>query len=102
MNTIRLLYVDSYNHFKVTNVRTIRTLFITYNLLFKCAAVYHISLNKPRGSSLVVTHRTEDVRVTLDRPVTLGLSPVELSTSIYGSHAVTYVVNTYVYLIFVY
>ena len=58
--------------------------------------VYRVALIKPRGSSLVVTHCTEDVRVTLDRPVTLGLVTVELSTSISGSHAATYVVNAWV------
>ena len=59
-------------------------------------AVYHVALIQSRGSSLVVTNRTADVRVTLDRPVTLGLAPVELSTSISGSHVATYVVNIYV------
>ena len=51
------------------------------------------SLKNSRGSSIFVTHSTEDVQVTLDRPVMLGLVPVELSTSISGSHAATYVVN---------
>ena len=31
-------------------------------------AVYRVSLILARGSSLVVTHRTADVRVTSDRP----------------------------------
>ena len=56
--------------------------------------VYHVALIKPRGISMVVTHWTADVQVTSDRPVTLGLVPVELSTSIYCSHAATYIVNT--------
>ena len=60
------------------------------------ASVYRVALKQPRFIYLVVTHRTADVRVTLDRPVTLGLFPVELSTSISGSHAATYIVNTYV------
>ena len=56
-------------------------------------ALYHVALIKSRGSSLVVTHRTADIRVISDRPVTLGPVPVELSTSISGIHAATYVVN---------
>ena len=59
-------------------------------------AVYRVALIQPRGRSLVVTHRTADVQVTSDRPVTLGLVPVEISTSISGIHVATYVVNTYV------
>ena len=51
------------------------------------SAVYPVALIQSRGISIVVTHRTEDIRVTSDRPVTLGLVPVELSTSISGSHA---------------
>ena len=43
-------------------------------------AVYRVALIQSRGIYLVVTHRTAKVRVTLDRPVTLGLFPVELST----------------------
>ena len=61
------------------------------------SAVYRVALIQPRGSSLVVTHHTADIRVMLYRPVTLGLVPVELSTSISGIHAATYVVNTYLY-----
>ena len=57
------------------------------------SAVYRVALIQTRGSSLVVTHRTADGQVTLDRTVTLGLVPVELSTSISGSHAATYIVN---------
>ena len=56
-------------------------------------AVYCVSLIQYIGSSIVVTHRTADVRVTLDRPVTLFLVPVEISTGISGSHAATYLVN---------
>ena len=33
-------------------------------------AVYCVALIKSKGSSLVVTHRTADVRVTSDRPGT--------------------------------
>ena len=62
----------------------------------RTGAVYRVALIQPRGISIVVTHRTSDVRVTLDRPFTLCLVPVELSTSISGIHAATYVVNTYV------
>ena len=32
--------------------------------------VYRVALIVARGSSIVVTHRTADVRVTLDRPGT--------------------------------
>ena len=71
-------------------------------LFFKRNSVYRVALKQSRGSSRVVTHRTADVRVTSDRPVTLGLVPVELSTSIYDSHAVTYLLNTYVSQIRVY
>ena len=64
-------------------------------------AVYRVALIQSRGSSLVVTHCTADIRLNLDRPVTLGLFPVELSTSISGSHSATYeclltLVNLYV------
>ena len=59
-------------------------------------AVYHVALIQPRVSCLAVTHCTADVRVTLDRPVMLCLVPVELSTSIYSSHAALYIVNTYI------
>ena len=64
--------------------------------------VYRVTLIQPRGISLVVNHRTEDIRSTSDRTVTIVLVPVELSTGIYGSHAATYVVNTYVYQMHVY
>ena len=37
-----------------------------------------------------------DVRVTSDIPVTIGILPVELSTSISGRNATKYVVNTFV------
>ena len=65
-------------------------------LITRAGVVYRVALIQPRGSSLVVTHCTADVRVTSDRSVMLGLVPVELSTSIYGIHAAKYVVNTYV------
>ena len=58
----------------------------------KRAAVYRVSLIQSRGSSLVVTHHMADVRVTSDRPVTRGLVPVEISTSISDSHAAMYAV----------
>ena len=57
-------------------------------------AVYCVALIKSRGSSLVVTHRTADVRVTSNIQVTIGLFPAKLSTIISGSHAATYIVNT--------
>ena len=60
-------------------------------------AVYCVDLIQTRVSSLVVNHRTAEVQVTSDRPVTLGIVPFELSTSIYGSHAATYIVNSCVY-----
>ena len=59
-------------------------------------AVYRVSMIHPRGRSLLVTHCTLDALVTSDRPVTLGLVPVELSASISDIHAATYVVNAYV------
>ena len=65
-------------------------------------AVYRVALKQPSGSSLVVNHCTADIRVTSDRTVTLVLVQVELSTSISGSHAATYLVNTYVSQIRVY
>ena len=70
--------------------------------IFFWTAVYSVALKQPRGSSLVVTHCTAYVRLTLDITVMLGLVPVELSTSISGSHAATYVVNTYLSQICVY
>ena len=60
------------------------------------AAVYRVSLKQPSGSSLVVNHCTANVRVTSDRTFTLGIVPFEVSTSISGSHAATYIVNVYV------
>ena len=57
------------------------------------AAVYPVALIQSRGSLLVITPRTADVRVMSDRPVTQTLVPVELSTSISSSHAAMYVVN---------
>ena len=61
--------------------------------LYMIITLYRVDLIQPRGGSLVVTHRRIDVRVMLDRPVTLGIVLVELSTSISGRHAATYVVN---------
>ena len=65
-------------------------------LIIGASAVYRVALKQPSGSSLFVTHLTAYVLLTSDRPVTLGLVPVELSTSISVSHAATYVVNAYV------
>ena len=59
----------------------------------RLCSLYRVALIQSRGSSLVVTCCTSDVRLTSDRPVTLGLVPVELSTSIYSTHSATYVVN---------
>ena len=59
-------------------------------------SVYPVALIQPGGSSIVVTHRKSDIRVTSYIQITLGLVPVELSTSISVSHAATYVINTYV------
>ena len=67
---------------------------MSYFITGQLHAVYRVALIQSRGSSLVVTHRTADVRLTSDRSVTLGLVSVELSTSISGIHAATYVVNT--------
>ena len=65
-------------------------------------AVYRVALKQPRGIPLVVNHRPVDVQVTSDRTVTLFIVPVEISTSISGSHSAMYVVNTYVSQICVY
>ena len=62
---------------------------ISRTLIIGASKVYCVDLIQTRGRSLVVTHRTADVRVTSDTPVTPGLVPVELSTSISGSHAAT-------------
>ena len=70
---------------------------ISRTLIIGASAVYRVALKQPRVSYLVVTHFTADVRLMSDRPVTLGLVPVELSTSISVSHAATYVVNAYIY-----
>ena len=59
-------------------------------------AVYRVALNQPSGSSLVGYHRTADIRVILDIPVTLVLVPVDLQTSISGIHTATYIENTHV------
>ena len=69
---------------------------ISKTLIIGASAVYPVALNQPRASSIFVTHRTADVQVMSDIPVTLGLVLVEISTSIFGSHAATFVVNAYV------
>ena len=69
---------------------------ISSTLIIREGAVYHVALIQHIGSSLVVTHCMVYVRVILDRPVALGLVPVEISTSISGSHADMYVVTAYV------
>ena len=69
---------------------------VSRTLIIGASAVYRVALMQPRGISLVVSHRTADVQETLDRSVTLGLVLVELSTSISGSHATTYVVKAYI------
>ena len=71
-------------------------------LTIRASAVYRVALIQSRGSPPVVTHRTAEVRVTSDIPVTLGLVPVELLTSISGIHAAMYVVNSCVSEIRVY
>ena len=67
---------------------------ISPTLIIRAVAVYRVALKQPRGISPVVTHRTAEVWLMSDRPDSLGLVPVELSTSRYGSHANTYTVNT--------
>ena len=69
---------------------------ISRTLIIGASVVYHLALIQSRGISLVVTPRTANLQVMSDRKVTLGLVPVEISTSISGSHVTTYVVNTYV------
>ena len=69
---------------------------ISRTLIVGVSSVIRLDLKQPRGRYLVVTHRTADVRVTSGRPVTLGIFPVEISTSISVIHAATYVANTYV------
>ena len=66
---------------------------LTWTRKYDGVVVYCADLKQSRGNSLPVTHRTSDIRVTSDIPVTLGLVQVELSTIISGSHAATYVVN---------
>ena len=66
---------------------------VSRTLIIGASEVYHVALIQPRGISLIVNHRLAGVRVTSEILVTLGLVPVELSASIYGSHAATYVVN---------
>ena len=63
------------------------------SIIVERPTVYRVALKQPRGSSLVITHRVADIQVTSDRTVTLGLVPVEPSTSISGSNTATYVVN---------
>ena len=70
-------------------------------LIIGASAVVRVALIQPRRNSLVFTNRTADVQVTFYRPVTLGLVPFELSNIISDSHATTYEVNEYVYLIHV-
>ena len=64
--------------------------------MFYCTTVYPLDLKQPSAIYLVVNHCKVDVQVTLDITVTLILVPVELSTSISGSHDATHVVNVYV------
>ena len=72
------------------------TFMVSRTLIIRASVVYRVDLIQPRCSSLVVIHRTADIRVILDILVTLGLVLVELSTSISGSHAAMYVVNVQV------
>ena len=69
---------------------------ISRTQIIGASAVYCVALKQPRVRSLVVTQCMADVRVMSDIPVTLGLVPVELSTSISGSHAATYIINAYI------
>ena len=69
---------------------------ISRTLIIGASVVYRVALKQPRGGSLIVTHRTAEVLVRTERPVTLGLVPVEISTITTGSHAATYLVNAYV------
>ena len=66
---------------------------ISCTLIIRVSAVYRVALIQSTGISLVVTHHTAEVQVISDRPVTLSLVPVELSTSMSGSHAARYIVN---------
>ena len=72
------------------------TFMISCTLIIGASAAYYVALKKYIDSSQVVTNCTADFWVNSDIPVTLGLFSVELSTSIYGIHAATYVVNPYV------
>ena len=51
------------------------------------------SANNISTSQIFTFMISRTVRIKLDRQVTRGLVPVELSTCITGSHAATYVVN---------
>ena len=68
---------------------------INLNLIIGVIAVYRVALVHPRGSYIVVTHITAGVQVTSDRPVTLGLVQVKLSSILSGSHAATYAATTF-------
>ena len=67
---------------------------ISRTLIIGASAVHRVDLIKSRVSSLVVTHHMAGVRVKSGIPVTIGLVSVEISSSISGSHAAMYVVNT--------
>ena len=67
---------------------------ISRTLIIPDSAVYLVALKQPRGRSIVVTHYKNNIQVTPDIPVRIGLVPVELSTSLYGIHNTTYVVNS--------
>ena len=78
---------------KHINISRISFIIISLTLLIGESTVYRVALKKTRGSSLVVNHHTAEVRVIPDRKVNIVLVQVELSTSISGSHAATYVVT---------
>ena len=76
------------------------SLIIIYlTLIIGASAVYCVALKQPRGTPLVVNHRTSYVQAMSYRTVTIVLVPVELLTSIYGSHAAMYIVNAYLFQI---
>ena len=70
---------------------------ISRTIIIRASVVYREVLIQSRGSSVVFTYRKADVRGTPYRQVTLGIVPFELSISISGIHAATYVVNVCVY-----
>ena len=67
---INCLYGQNFYMFCCYNSKEDKSVFALKQNLFRRFAVYRIALIQYRGSSLVVTHCMEGVRLTSDRPVT--------------------------------